>query len=271
MYHRSKAIRYPSLAKSEDSVVLGQFPCRNVEDNDPSLYVRMYHEANTWHRQHVMNYIANAINKHLLTPSQIEFILSQVLPCYDRAQNATCSRDAIPQDPFLKWTFFKPGTLIGDCKVFGIGLAFSGFSKLGDLLCELGLQTIKHPATLHIIDRFDSAIGASISLHYKQLDRLFENSVFIVLKPEKSRWLELCSERWRGFVNTSHPHDLAAFLEALNLGLYGTATFDKEAFASAYDRFYAEVESHFHNRKHDVQLIQGDVGSFKERIREFLS
>ncbi len=57
MLHEPTEFRYPAIAKAEDTRFIQQFYDQglvNPQDNPAELYVRLYHGANTWHRQKVM-------------------------------------------------------------------------------------------------------------------------------------------------------------------------------------------------------------------------
>lgn len=54
LHERQVSAKYPSLRKEEDTLFLKQFKERVVVDTTPSLYIRLYHGANTWDQAHVM-------------------------------------------------------------------------------------------------------------------------------------------------------------------------------------------------------------------------
>lgn len=54
LHERHAGAKYPSLRKQEDTLFLKHFKERVVIDTTPSLYIRLYHGANTWDEAHVM-------------------------------------------------------------------------------------------------------------------------------------------------------------------------------------------------------------------------
>jgi glycosyltransferase involved in cell wall biosynthesis len=58
--HPRTDARYPAVSREEDTVFLGAWPQHLVLDNDPALYVRFFHGANTWDRGHLLRGYAGA-------------------------------------------------------------------------------------------------------------------------------------------------------------------------------------------------------------------
>lgn len=60
LHPRAVSFRYPSLVRGSDTVFKFKFQHRIVLDNDPLLYVRIYHGTNLWSAQHIMYHLADS-------------------------------------------------------------------------------------------------------------------------------------------------------------------------------------------------------------------
>ncbi|TWT35201.1 hypothetical protein KOR34_00890 [Posidoniimonas corsicana] len=55
-----RSLHYPARARDEDTLALRGKPV-NIVENEPSLYVRVYHGGNTWSRDHILGRITRPV------------------------------------------------------------------------------------------------------------------------------------------------------------------------------------------------------------------
>lgn len=89
LHDRDTRHRYPHQSKAEDTEFLRQWPPAIILDNDPDLYVRFAHGANTWPRAHILDRAGDE-----LTRSQAR-----------RLENI---RRLYPQTPRQRWATHLP-------------------------------------------------------------------------------------------------------------------------------------------------------------------
>ena len=170
-------------------------------------------------------------------------------------------------------------------KVFGLGLSRSGTTSLNGALELLGYRAIHFPrvrfratrlgARLGRRDlrlawattrRFDAISDITILPFYKELDARFPGSKFVLTVREKEAWLDSCANFRKFRPEFDSPPEL---LELRRL-VYGTPFFDREAFATAYDRHHAEIRETFARRPGDLLELDVCSGEGFELLCPFL-
>jgi hypothetical protein len=141
-------------------------------------------------------------------------------------------------------------------KIFGIGLSRSGTTSLTEALKILGYSAIHSPTTLGQVRRHDAATDTSVADNFERLDQLFPGSKFIHTFRTKERWLQSCERFW---LLMQPRFDESFLLTELHKQLYGTATFDREQFAAAYERHQARVQRYFESRPQDLLQLSVDA------------
>jgi len=141
-------------------------------------------------------------------------------------------------------------------KIFGIGLSRSGTTSLTEALKILGYSAVHSPTTMGQIRRHDAATDTTVADNFERLDQLFPGSKFIHTFRAKERWLQSCERFW---LLMQPRFDESFLLTELHKQLYGTATFDRERFAAAYDRHLARVERYFESRPQDLLQLSVDA------------
>jgi glycosyltransferase involved in cell wall biosynthesis len=90
LHPRSTSIRYPSLAKREDTAFYRAFPEKVIIFDRPELYVRFYHGNNTWDEKHLMR----GTRKNRGIDPELAFLLNQVVLPYYRSTNKSAAGDS---------------------------------------------------------------------------------------------------------------------------------------------------------------------------------
>ncbi|MBW2992555.1 hypothetical protein KY345_05030 [Candidatus Woesearchaeota archaeon] len=176
-------------------------------------------------------------------------------------------------------------------KVFGIGLSKTGTTSLTDALKMLGYSAKHFPMGMFrynnrkkgivlnpLYVRKYSAFGhrqialtdICVSRFYKELDKKFPNSKFILTMRDKESWLKSCEKHtWTG-------RDIEILIgrnnkiTQLHLDIYGTLLFDREKYKAAYERHINEVREYFRGREDDLLRINIVNGEGWEKLCNFL-
>jgi 3'-phosphoadenosine 5'-phosphosulfate (PAPS) 3'-phosphatase len=166
----------------------------------------------------------------------------------------------------------------GQAKIFGIGLSKTGTSSLAQALQRLGFTTkdcmgaTRYVAgDLSSIDMdtvlaHDALTDTPIPSFYRELDRRFPGSKFILTVRDREGWLRSCkkqfNERSAAAQNDAH--------RRLFEDLYGTNVFDEQRFAGGYERFVAGVMEYFRNRPQDLLVLNVAAGEGWEKLCPFV-
>lgn len=141
-------------------------------------------------------------------------------------------------------------------KIFGIGLSKTGTTSLAVALNELGYNARHAIAGLEDIDTLD-AVTDEMATIYRDLDRKYPGSKFILTVRDEAPWLKSCGHHFRQAVPAEHPiHDVL-------VELYGTTVFDREKFLEGYRRHSQGVRDYFRDRPNDLlvlDLVSGGEG-----------
>ncbi len=163
-------------------------------------------------------------------------------------------------------------------KIFGIGLSKTGTSSLAHALEILGYRTKDNPGLERyesgdvscvdprLLTEYDALTDTPIPSFYRELDKAYPGSKFILTVREREGWLRSCqkqfTEKLAAKQNEAH--------NRLFLDLYGTTIFDAEKFAAGYERFVSGVLSYFENRPHDLLVLDIAAGEGWEKLCPFL-
>ncbi len=163
-------------------------------------------------------------------------------------------------------------------KIFGIGLSKTGTSSLARALELLGCRTKDYlgietyaRGDLNSIDRkvmaeYDAFTDTPIPSFYKELDREYPNSKFILTVRETNGWLKSCKKQ---FTQKLDDKQNEAHKE-LFMDLYGCSVFDEQLFKKGYNKFVDSVLDYFQNRPHDLLILDIIAGDGWEKLCPFL-
>jgi len=170
-------------------------------------------------------------------------------------------------------------TTSGAPKIFGIGLSKTGTSSLAQALQILGFRTLDNMGAsryvagdlssidLEKVEAHDALTDTPIPSFYRELDRRYPGSKFILTVREREGWLKSCMKQFslRFAESQSEPN------KRLFVDLYGTNVFDAEKFARGYDRFVVGVTEYFRDRTDDLLVLNVTAGEGWERLCPFLA
>ncbi len=140
-------------------------------------------------------------------------------------------------------------------KIFGVGLSKTGTSSLCQALRLLGYRAVHNPTDdesmlallsgdlrCRAIEEHDAVCDIMFSRHFRELDRLFPRSLFILTERDRESWHGSCARHWEGrSVSLSRLWNE----ELVDFQVYGTALYRRSLFDDAYDGHDAAVTQYF--------------------------
>jgi hypothetical protein len=188
-------------------------------------------------------------------------------------------------DTVVNWGKFGCGTVyrnFGDepvelkplpTRVFGIGMHKTATTSLHKAFQILGFDSLhwgngEAPAIWYemnslgrskTLERFYAASDLPIPLLYKELDKAYPGSKFILTARDEEKWLESVRKMWNpAFNSTRWMWDVYPISNTLHNALYGRTDFDAETMLNRYRRHNAEVEYYFKDRPRDLLIMNMD-------------
>lgn len=164
-------------------------------------------------------------------------------------------------------------------KIFGIGLSKTGTTSLARALELLGYTVKDYPGIsrylpgdvtsvdLAVVDAHDALTDTPIPSFYRELDKQYPGSKFILTVRDSAGWLKSCKKQF----TEPHAADQNDAHKQLFMDLYGTVVFDEEKFRAGYDCFVAGVMDYFKDRPGDLLVIDVTAGEGWEKLCPFLS
>lgn len=176
--------------------------------------------------------------------------------------------------------------LSGPGKIFGIGLALTGTTRLTAALTRLGFAVLHAPDDwstlgelqagqydLSLLAHFDGAVE-TIAPFFAPLDRQFPTSKFILTVCDTDAWLAAMATRWGTQPvfdpAAGQPGDLADRRRWLHERSYCTMQYDPDRLARAYTRHTHEVRAYFRDRPESLLIIDFSSGAGWDALCEFL-
>lgn len=163
-------------------------------------------------------------------------------------------------------------------KVFGIGLSKTGTTSLSTALEMLGYRTKDYPGLARyvpgdlgsidpaVLDQHDALTDTPIPSFYRELDRRYPGSKFILTVRDMDGWLQSCKKQF----SARHAAKQSDANNRLFVDLYGTAVFDEAQFRAGYRRFVEGVMLHFKDRPGDLLVLDISAGQGWAELCAFL-
>lgn len=140
-------------------------------------------------------------------------------------------------------------------RVFGIGLSKTGTSSLCEALEILGYRSVHNPTDersimalltgdLHCpaIEYNDAVCDIIFSRHFRELDRLYPGSLFILTERDRQAWHASCAKHWS---QRSVCRQKLWNEDLVDFNMYGTTLYQKRLFDDTYNSHYSAVQQHF--------------------------
>jgi hypothetical protein len=152
-------------------------------------------------------------------------------------------------------------------KVFGVGLSKTGTSSLCEALQVLGYRSVHNPTDDNSINALltgrlrcpaiesnDAVCDIVFSRHFRELDRLYPGSMFILTTRERSAWHKSCARHWSA---RSVRRDHLWNEDLVDFNVYGTAIYQERLFDDTYESHRSSVIDYFKDRP--KQLLCMDI------------
>ena len=162
-------------------------------------------------------------------------------------------------------------------KVFGIGLSRTGTTSLNSALRLLGYKTLHYPgdegtlntllagrADFPCLQSYDGITDIT-AYNYRELDRLYPNSKFILTVRDEASWLDSCQQHWERAGT-----DLSTIKQVLRMSVYGCLDFQPERFAEVYRKHVADAQAYFADRPQQLLVLNITAGQGFEQLAPFL-
>ena len=157
-------------------------------------------------------------------------------------------------------------------KIFYIGLSRTGTASSHKMLEELGFKSIHFVEPLlnnewECVNNYDALGDTPIPLLFKECDKRYPNSKFLLTTRNKDEWLESMKWMFRyGRVIWNWPLSLGDY----HRSLYGTNWFNRKTLEEAFEKYHFDVRDYFKDRPNDFLEINIDDGFNVEEICRFL-
>lgn len=162
-------------------------------------------------------------------------------------------------------------------RIFGIGMHKTATTSLSRALKILGFDSA-HWKDAHwakaiwkqmnerqkslTLEKHYALSDLPIPLLYKELDRSYPGSKFILTIRDEQRWLKSVRNHWDAEKNPfRYQWDDDPFTHRVHQALYGRREFDAEIFLARYRRHNNEVRSWFKDRPGDLLVMDMDRGA----------
>ena len=170
-------------------------------------------------------------------------------------------------------------------RVFGIGLHKSATTSLDEAFKKLGMDSLhwgqgEAPMIWYemnalgrspTLEKWYALCDMPIPLLYRQLDKAYPGSKFILTVRDEVAWLASVQKLWSYKHNpTRHLWTVYPISNVLHRALYGTHEFDALVFLERYRRHNREVLEYFRDRPDDLLVMDMDKGGDWQALCAFL-
>lgn len=154
-------------------------------------------------------------------------------------------------------------------KTFVIGLSRTGTTSLHAAFVLLGIPSVHYPGRAARqwlrgdfqpdgLAEYDACSDMPTPVYFRDLDRRYPGSRFILTVRDVDRWLESVRELWE----TAGPSSQKTVLrDLIRVAMYGVTGFDREHLRDVFEAHIRNVREYFRERPGDLlemDLTQGD-------------
>jgi hypothetical protein len=157
-------------------------------------------------------------------------------------------------------------------KILGIGLSKTGTNSLTKALIILGYNAVHyvlHPELW--LKKCDAATDITVSYKYKELDKIFPKSKFILTIRDINSWLESCYYHFNWVDSLQLPKNVLNRIYTIRRKMYGIDKFDPRIFKEVYIKHYKDVTDYFKFRQEDLLILNICAGEGWEKLCPFLN
>jgi hypothetical protein len=160
-------------------------------------------------------------------------------------------------------------------KVFGIGLSKTGTLSLDAAFGMLGLRSVHYPPAedmlegrFSVLAGYDAASDISVSVAFRELDRAFPGSRFILTIRDPAHWLESIEAHLAR--RNTHAYTGRTPAGMLRERVYGSRTFNRDRYTRAFRCHTEAVDEHFRSRPDDLLVMDICSGQGWDHLCPFL-
>jgi hypothetical protein len=116
------------------------------------------------------------------------------------------------------------------------------------------------------IEEHDAVCDIMFCRHFRELDRIYPGSLFILTERDRESWHASCARHWEGrSISISRLWNE----ELVDFQVYGTAIYSRSLFDDAYDEHYTAVVNYFRDSS---RLLRQSIcsGEGWEKLCDFL-
>jgi len=170
--------------------------------------------------------------------------------------------------------------------IFCIGLSRTSTKSLTYALNNLGFNLIHYPIDeqtfielmngdyrFSLLEDYDGISDITVAPYYRELDKLFPNSKFILTVREKTSWLESLRKHWETRPPFNDPNEDEIHLRIrrfLRAAVYGVYKFSRERLSNVYDAHLNNVMEYFKDKPEKLLVIDICSGEGYEKLCPFL-
>ena len=151
-------------------------------------------------------------------------------------------------------------------KIIGLGLSKTGTTSLNQALNELGFTSVHYHIDPSILERRDAITDIPAIPYYKELDRKYPRSKFVLTIRGIYSWLAAVKRNFaRNNVRT-----ISRRAVDVRLKVYGTEDYHAGKLIFAYIRHHLDVLWYFRRRRSDLLVMNITAGDGWEKLCPFL-
>ncbi|MBX4205692.1 hypothetical protein KW795_00670 [Candidatus Microgenomates bacterium] len=151
-------------------------------------------------------------------------------------------------------------------KIFGIGLPKTGQTSLAFAMTILGYKTHQYPYTPTQIAKSDFVLDLPVTIDYKNLDKQYPGSKFIMTIRDYDSWIDSMRNHYRRYPASKRYKQQLDFRQKF----WGTIHFNKKLMTEKYYEHHKDVDKYFNKRKKDLLIINIIDGDKWKKLCNFL-
>ena len=150
-------------------------------------------------------------------------------------------------------------------KIFGLGLSNTGTTSLAKALTILGYNTVHYPWSLQEIDDYDASVDIPVACRYRELDKKYPGSKFILTTRPFEEWIE------RRRRKPADKGQVKKWVLDTRVQTYGSTTFNEKLYSEAYHKHHKGICEYFKDRPQDILTLPLKTDNKWEKLCAFLS
>ena len=125
----------------------------------------------------------------------------------------------------------------------------------------------KNDVNLDYLSECDAAMDLPVSRYYKELDRRFPDSKFILTIRDEDEWITSAKKHFHPSRSTQNRD----YRNRMRLDIYGSILFDEQKFRQAFRRHHKQVKQYFSQRPDSLLIMDIASGDGWPKLCEYLN